>query len=84
YVNALLEPRRALMTGMTRDGTFYLEGGRERWALRNLRFTQSVVEALGQVEAVGKSQERHAFWAGGGCLVPALKLPRFRLTHGGF
>ena len=28
YVNGMLEPRRAVMTGLTRDGTFLIENGK--------------------------------------------------------
>jgi PmbA protein len=48
YVNGLLDPRRATMTGMTRDGTFLIEGGRLGRAVKNLRFTDSLLDALGE------------------------------------
>ena len=40
-------------TGLTRDGTFLVEGGERTRAVRNLRFTDSILEALGRVDGVG-------------------------------
>jgi PmbA protein len=51
YVNGFLEPRRAVMTGLTRDGTFLVEGGRRVASVGNLRFTDSITEAFGRIEA---------------------------------
>ena len=38
-----VDPYRKLLTGMTRDGTFFIEGGKVRHGVRNLRFNQSVI-----------------------------------------
>ncbi len=52
YVNILDRPS-TLLTGMTRDGTFRVEDGEIVGAVHNLRFTQSVLDALASVEAIG-------------------------------
>ncbi|MBA2316845.1 MAG: TldD/PmbA family protein [Euzebyales bacterium] len=52
YVNAL-RPAETLVTGMTRDGTFLIEDGKVVAPVRNLRFTQSIVDTLARIEAVG-------------------------------
>ncbi len=52
YVN-VEEPMRAVLTGMTRDGTFLIEKGRLSSPVKNLRFTQSAVDALAAVQGVG-------------------------------
>ena len=82
YVNGLLDPRRALMTGMTRDGTFLVEAGRLGQGIQNIRFTDSLLEALGRTEAV--SRERRAiptWWSDGGAIVaPSLLVRGFRFT----
>ncbi len=78
YVNAV-HPLRAVLTGMTRDGTFLIEHGELTRPVKDLRFTQSVLEALSEVVAI--SRERRlvpGFF--GGILVPALHLRRFRFT----
>jgi PmbA protein len=51
YVNGFLEPRRAVMTGLTRDGTFLIEQGKRVASVGNLRFTDSVAEAFSRIEA---------------------------------
>ncbi len=49
----VVHPTRTLITGMTRDGTFLVEGGRIIRALRNLRFNVSVLEVFAAVEDIG-------------------------------
>jgi hypothetical protein len=72
---------------MTRDGTFVIRDGEIAHAAKSLRFTQSYVEALNTVEAIGTTPRllRSAF--GGATSVPVLKLgssglPARRLTDG--
>jgi predicted Zn-dependent protease len=82
YVNGLLDTRRATMTGMTRDGTFAIQGGRIGRAVRNLRFTESIVEALGRVGGIGRDVEAvPTHWTPlGAYLAPAVCLRSFRFT----
>ena len=42
----VVDQRKAILTGMTRDGTFLIEDGRITRGVHNLRFNQSIVEAL--------------------------------------
>ncbi len=82
YVNGLLEPKSALMTGTTRDGTFLIRDGRVAARLPNLRWTQSIVEAYGNIE--GLTSERRAvgawFNAFGGTLAPIMKIRGWHFT----
>jgi PmbA protein len=48
-----LNPKQTLITGMTRDGTFRIDGGRRGPAVRNLRYNQSILEALASCDGVG-------------------------------
>ncbi len=74
-----VHPREAVVTGMTRDGTFLIERGELAAAVRNLRFTQSYVEALAGAEAVGRELRRT--WSDPGIRsAPALKLGTFNFT----
>lgn len=78
YTN-IEEPMRAVLTGMTRDGTFLIENGRIVGGLKNLRFTQSVLDALNAVSAVGDRPALiDAFL--GSCYCPALKIDNFNFT----
>ncbi len=80
YVNGLLEPKTALMTGTTRDGTFLIENGEVAARLPNLRWTQSMLEAFSRI--VGLTRERHRvgvwFNGFGGTLAPAMKIEGWR------
>jgi len=74
-----VHPRDAVVTGMTRDGTFLIERGELTTPVRNLRFTQSYVEALAGAEAVGR--EARCTWSDPGIhRAPALKLAAFNFT----
>ena len=44
------------MTGMTRDGTFKIENGKIKYALPNMRFTQSILEAFSKIAAISKER----------------------------
>ncbi len=78
YTNPV-HPKRLIITGMTRDGTFLVENGSIVGPVRNLRFTMSYLEALANVEAV--SRERRCLRGFlGGCVAPALRLSSFSFT----
>jgi predicted Zn-dependent protease len=68
------------MTGMTRDGTFLIENGEIARPVKDLRFTQSYVDALANVEAVGGESKLVLNEVGFATRVPALKLGSFNFT----
>ncbi|HEX8151525.1 MAG TPA: TldD/PmbA family protein [Thermoanaerobaculia bacterium] len=76
YVNGLLEPKSALMTGTTRDGTFLIENGEIAGRLPNLRWTQSMVEAFRNIEALSAERRSIGTWYNmfGGTLAPTVKI----------
>jgi predicted Zn-dependent protease len=82
YVNGLLNPRQALMTGLTREGAFFIEDGRLSAPITTMRFTQSVLEAFSHVVGVSKERQLIADPTEGlGCAVmPTLHLAKFRFT----
>lgn len=57
YVNGLLDTRRALMTGMTRDGLFLVENGRLGRGVRNLRWTESLLAAFERLGGVTRARQ---------------------------
>ena len=66
---------------MTRDGVFWIEKGELVYPVKNLRFTQSYVEALANVEAVGSETRLLVSEFGGlATRVPALKINGFNFT----
>jgi len=78
YTNPVY-PKRVVITGMTRDGTFLVEGGKVVGPVRNLRFTMSYLDALAGVEAVGRERRTLRGFLGGST-VPALRLSSFSFT----
>ncbi len=80
YVN-IVHPRRAVLTGMTKDGTFLIEQGRIVRPVRNLRFTQAIPEAFSRIEAISSETRLVAAeYSGINGRVPALHIGRFAFT----
>jgi len=78
YVN-IVHPLHAVLTGMTRDGTFLIENGELSRPVKNLRFTQNILEALSRVEMISRERKLEKSWVGGN-MVPALKIKAFEFT----
>ena len=80
YTNTL-HPVKTVLTGMTRDGTFLIENGQIARPLKNLRFTQSILEALSGTEMLGAELKRvKAGWGGFATCAPAVKIREFHFT----
>jgi predicted Zn-dependent protease len=76
-----VHPRDAVITGMTRDGTYVIRDGEIAHPVKSLRFTQSYVEALKNTESIG--DQAHVLWSEPFTFcVPAIKIGRFRFTSG--
>jgi PmbA protein len=78
YTNPV-HPKLAIVTGMTRDGTFLVEAGRIVGPVRNLRWTQSFLDALAAVDAVGRERRTLRGFLGG-VHVPALRIGAWTFT----
>lgn len=76
----VVDPLRTIITGMTRDGTFLIEGGQIVGGVKNLRFNQSMIEALSNVEAIGAEAKLTMESYMGRAYVPALKIRAFNFT----
>lgn len=75
-----VDPYEKILTGMTRDGTFYIEGGKLKHGIRNFRFNQSLIELLSKVEAMSKpvrASGEESF----DMVVPAMKVRDFNFTE---
>ena len=72
----MVDPRTLVLTGLTRDGLWWIDKGRISHPVRNLRFNQSVLAMLSpwNVEAIGAPQRLSPL------MVPALKLGAFTFT----
>jgi len=75
-----VDPYEKVLTGMTRDGTFLVEGGRVVCGLRNFRFNESMLEMLSNVEALApavRASGEESF----DMVVPATKVRDFHFTE---
>jgi len=87
YVNTV-EPRHALLTGMTRDGTFLIEDGVITSPLRDVRFTDSALRILAATEELTAGQQLvsdadlYGRRFANGVLCPALRADGFRVSGG--
>jgi predicted Zn-dependent protease len=82
YIRAV-DPRTILYTGLTRDGTFLIENGRISRAVKNLRFNDSPIFMLNNLEAIGTPVRVSASEAGGpgtAIVVPPIKVRDFSFT----
>ncbi|MGH2446929.1 MAG: TldD/PmbA family protein [Candidatus Limnocylindria bacterium] len=79
YINPV-HPKKAILTGMTKDGTFLIENGRVTRPLLNFRFTQSIPEAFSDVRAASRETKLLPGEFFGGYRVPALHLGSFNFT----
>lgn len=74
-----VDPATKIVTGMTRDGTFLVEGGKVKQGVKNLRFNVSLIEMLNNVVALGPSQ-RTAGEESFPAVVPAMKVNNFNFA----
>ena len=78
-----VDPQTLLLTGLTRDGVYLVEGGEVVGAVNNFRFNESPIDLLGRVSEVGRSQpclprewSDDFTWA----RMPTLRLPDFNMS----
>jgi len=64
YINPYLDLKKALFTGMTRDGTFLIEDGKMTNAVKNLRFTMSMIEAFNSLDGLTEETKLVGGWFG--------------------
>ncbi len=80
HYSNVVHPKEAIITGMTRDGTWLIEDGEIKEPVKNFRFTQSVIEALRDAQMVGRETELASEFFFAASRVPALKISAFRFT----
>ena len=79
WYTRILDPKTQVVTGLTRNGVFLIEGGEVTRAVGNLRFTQSYAGALapGRIKGIGSDGELRAVGH-----VPSLHLAGWNFTGG--
>ena len=69
-----VDPQTQLYTGLTRDGTFYVENGEIKYPVKNLRFNESPIIMLNNIERLGKPVRIN------GNMVPPMVIRDFNFT----
>ncbi|MBX9616667.1 MAG: TldD/PmbA family protein [Caulobacteraceae bacterium] len=74
----MVDPQTVLLTGLTRDGTFYIENGELKYPLKNFRFNESPVIMLNNIDELGRSVRMGD--GGSTMMIPAMRLRDFTFT----
>jgi predicted Zn-dependent protease len=75
-----VDPYEKILTGMTRDGTFYVQDGMICHGIRNFRFNESLIHMLSNIEEMGtpvRASGEESF----DMVVPAMKVKEFNFTE---
>jgi predicted Zn-dependent protease len=76
----MVDPQTLLLTGLTRDGTFYIENGEIKFPVKNFRFNESPVIMLNNVDALGKPERTISVESYRSYLVPPMKVRDFTFS----
>jgi predicted Zn-dependent protease len=76
----MVDPQSVLLTGLTRDGTFYIENGKIKHPIKNFRFNESPVSMLNNIEEIGKPEILSGDESEFQLLIPAMKVRDFNFT----
>jgi predicted Zn-dependent protease len=76
----MVDPQTLLLTGLTRDGTFYIENGQIKYPVKNFRFNESPVIMLNNLEALGKPERSISVESYRSYLIPPMKIRDFTFT----
>lgn len=79
YIRSV-DPQSLLLTGLTRDGTFYIENGKIKFPVKNFRFNESPVIMLNNVEALGKPERAVSVESYRSYLIPPMKIRDFTFS----
>ena len=76
----MVDPQSVLLTGLTRDGTFYIENGKIKHPIKNFRFNESPVTLLNNIDEIGKPQIIAGSESQYAMLIPPMKVRDFTFT----
>jgi predicted Zn-dependent protease len=79
YIRSV-DPQTLLLTGLTRDGTFYIENGEIKFPVKNFRFNESPVIMLNNLEELGIPERTVSAESENHYLLPPLKIRDFTFT----
>ena len=76
----MVDPQSLLLTGLTRDGTYYIENGKIKFPVKNFRFNESPVIMLNNLEALGKQERSISIESYRSYLIPPMKIRDFTFS----
>jgi predicted Zn-dependent protease len=77
----MLNPTDLTLTGLTRDGTFWIEGGSISHAINNFRWNESPVRLFDRAEALSRPERvADEDWGVSPSMVPAVRASAFRFA----
>jgi predicted Zn-dependent protease len=79
YIRSV-DPQTLLLTGLTRDGTFYIEDGVIKYPVKNFRFNESPIIMLNNLEEIGKVERTVSVESNANYLLPPLKVRDFTFS----
>ena len=79
YIRSV-DPQSVLLTGLTRDGTFYIENGKIKHPVKNFRFNESPVSMLNNLDELGRTQIIGGEGGGTQLVIPSMKIRDFNFT----
>lgn len=75
-----VDPQTLLFTGLTRDGTFYIENGQIKFPIKNFRFNESPIIMLNNLDALGKTERTVSTESNSSMLIPPMRIRDFTFS----
>jgi len=75
-----VDPQTLLLTGLTRDGTFFIENGKIKHPVKNFRFNESPVIMLNNLETLGKPERVVSTESDENYMIPPMKIREFTFS----
>jgi predicted Zn-dependent protease len=75
-----VDPQTLLLTGLTRDGTFYIENGEIKFPVKNFRFNESPIIMLNNLDEIGIAERTVSAESEANYLLPPLRIRDFTFT----
>lgn len=75
-----VDPQTLLLTGLTRDGTFFIENGKIQYPIKNFRFNESPIIMLNNLEELGKVERTVSVESNINYLLPPMKIRDFTFS----
>lgn len=79
YIRSV-DPQTLLLTGLTRDGTFYIENGQIRFPIKNLRFNESPIIMLNNIDELGIPERCVSGESTANYVLPPMRIRDFTFT----